>query len=392
LNTSSFYNITPLHFLLFLHHPISESDNPFGVGGKVCCVGDHNDGLALMMKFLEEFHNFTSGDRVEIPSRFIREDNLWVIEECSGDSDALLLSSRELSGHTGKLITQAEAIHKGFCTIKTLSRVEPGVDSWKCYVFERIKAREEIELLEYETDFAIANIGERLIISEVRYIVSLEQECATGEGIEESDDIEKRGLARSTLAHECDEFSPTDDEIDIPEHGDFRPTREEIRLPEVLELDNRRSYVRLLFCEVRKDFFHHENRGLFKCVDRVESRGPEGWVDTKDERYGDSESEGEDISEIATNELEDRGEVIDGENEQFCEKYPDEGSEEGEYDTFREELEDDIALSGSDRPHDSDVSGAFCDRGVHDIHDPDPRDNEDEDGDPDEEESESLGD
>lgn len=225
-------------------------------------MSDHDDGLALSVELCEEIHDLASRDGVEIPGWFIRENDFRIIEEGAGDGDALLLSSGELAGHTRELVGESESVHERRRSCESFGGIGSRIDSRECDVFEGIEAREEIELLEDEPDFAIADIGECLIVAEIRYIVSLEEESASGEGMEESDNIEERGFARPTLAHERDEFSFADDKIDIPEHGDLCAVREVVGLLEILQFNNRRSRPRLRFCEMGEDFFDHKRQGI----------------------------------------------------------------------------------------------------------------------------------
>lgn len=250
---------------LFFHHSIPETDNPIRVSCEVGCVSDHDDGLALSVELCEEIHDLASCDGVEIPGWFIREDDLRVIEEGTGDGDALLLSSRELAGHTREFIGESESVHECRRSCESFGGIGSRIDSRECDVFEGVETGEKIELLEDKTNFAIADIGERLIVPEIRYIVSFEEESASGEGMEESDDIEECGFARSTLAHERDEFSFADDEINIPEYGNLCAVREVVGLLEILQLDNRRSCPRLRFCEMGEDSFDHKSKSYLSA-------------------------------------------------------------------------------------------------------------------------------
>jgi hypothetical protein len=56
-------------------------------------VGDHDDGVALGMKVLEKLrHNLLVGG-IQISRGFIRQQNRRVVDEGSGDADALLLAA-----------------------------------------------------------------------------------------------------------------------------------------------------------------------------------------------------------------------------------------------------------------------------------------------------------
>ena len=59
-------------------------------------VRNHYDGPPLLMKLPQQAQDNLLICRVEIARRFVRQNNLGIINQCPGDADALLLATREL--------------------------------------------------------------------------------------------------------------------------------------------------------------------------------------------------------------------------------------------------------------------------------------------------------
>ena len=54
---------------------------------------DHDDGLALFDQFFKNLQDGFSGDTVEVAGGLIGDDQVWVVDQGSGDGDALFLSA-----------------------------------------------------------------------------------------------------------------------------------------------------------------------------------------------------------------------------------------------------------------------------------------------------------
>ena len=57
-------------------------------------MGDQDDSLSLFMQADQDIHDLEPGFTVEIAGRLIAQDDLRVIDQCPGNRNALLLSSR----------------------------------------------------------------------------------------------------------------------------------------------------------------------------------------------------------------------------------------------------------------------------------------------------------
>src|SRR2546423_9010458 len=85
--------IPSLSSLLF-HPSVNQLDDAATVGGVLFGVRDLNDGRALLVQTLEEFHDLAPLRGVQIAGRLIREDELRVRDDGAGAGDELLLYAR----------------------------------------------------------------------------------------------------------------------------------------------------------------------------------------------------------------------------------------------------------------------------------------------------------
>ena len=59
-------------------------------------MSDHNDSVAFGVDTAEFVHNEGGRVGVEVPGRFVSEDDFWLGDYSAGDGGALLLPAREL--------------------------------------------------------------------------------------------------------------------------------------------------------------------------------------------------------------------------------------------------------------------------------------------------------
>ena len=72
---------------------ISHANYSLGVASHMFFVRDDNDGLALTVKLVEQFHDALAGLGIEVAGRLVGQQNTWLTNKCSGDSYALLFTS-----------------------------------------------------------------------------------------------------------------------------------------------------------------------------------------------------------------------------------------------------------------------------------------------------------
>jgi hypothetical protein len=171
-------------------------------------VRHHDDRDAAFIQLLKNPHNLDAGFAVEIPRRFISQDNIRVVDESARERDTLLLATRKLTRMMIFAPTQTDGCKdlvghlaqlRSAVTLRTVKKRQLNV-------FARGSAREKIEVLENETEFLISNVG-KLIAIELRNIGAIKKISAASRTIEAAENIHKRRLARSARTHKRDKLA-----------------------------------------------------------------------------------------------------------------------------------------------------------------------------------------
>src|SRR5690606_29678915 len=68
----------------------------------------HQDGRAEIVDLLEDLHHFICGDRVEVASRLVSNDQVWLIHDRARDRHTLLLPARQLTGEVHDLVCKVD--------------------------------------------------------------------------------------------------------------------------------------------------------------------------------------------------------------------------------------------------------------------------------------------
>src|SRR5829696_10579922 len=87
-----------------------------------------------------------------------------MIHERTRDRDALSLAARELVGLVSHTLSQVHGVERFLRHFMSLRRANTTVNQWQLNVVKRSRAREQIERLENETDFLIANASKLVVV------------------------------------------------------------------------------------------------------------------------------------------------------------------------------------------------------------------------------------
>jgi hypothetical protein len=135
-----------------------------GVFGDVGLVGDEDDGVALGLEIVEEGHDLDAGLGVEVAGGLVGEDDGGVVDQGAGDGDALALSAGELVGlvvHAGFEVDVAQGL---FGALDALGGGGAVVDERQLDVVQSGGAGQQVEGLEDEADFLVADAGQFVVV------------------------------------------------------------------------------------------------------------------------------------------------------------------------------------------------------------------------------------
>ena len=122
-------------------------------------MGYHDDGVALRMDVAKLFHDDVTGATVEVAGWLISENDRRLSDERTSDCDALLLATRELVRHVVFALMQVKMFENVVCLLETAGLWNAVVDEWQGNVFNDGKGRDEVEILEDETNFLCAEMS-----------------------------------------------------------------------------------------------------------------------------------------------------------------------------------------------------------------------------------------
>ena len=143
---------------------VSDVNYAMRVLGYIGLVGDEDNCVALGLELVEERHNLNASLGVEIACGLIREDDGRTVDESAGDGDALALTTGELVGFVVHARFQTDVGQRLLCALNSLSGGCAVVYERQFNVVQRGCAREQVEGLEDESDFLVADAGEFVVV------------------------------------------------------------------------------------------------------------------------------------------------------------------------------------------------------------------------------------
>ena len=158
--------------------------------GDIQLVGDHHDGDALVIEFLEHAHDFRAGAGIEIAGGLVCQEQGGLVGERPGDGDALLLAAGELVGFVACAVPEADGIQGLQGTLAQLGSGQAlaAVEHGQLDVLQGGGSGQEVEALEDEADLLVSNVGQ-LVAVELRHVEAVQQIAATGRPVEAADDV-----------------------------------------------------------------------------------------------------------------------------------------------------------------------------------------------------------
>ncbi len=98
------------------------------VRGDVAFVGHQNDRVAPLIKIFEQRHDFVAGLGIEIPGRFVRQNDRWLVDQSARDRDALALTAGQFVRLMMDPIAQANVDQRLFGALLARFRIDAGIN------------------------------------------------------------------------------------------------------------------------------------------------------------------------------------------------------------------------------------------------------------------------
>lgn len=164
--------------------PVFHVEHAIGILEVLRVMGHHDDRLLVdFVELLQDLKHVLSTFAVEVADRFIGEDDVGIIDQRAGDSDALLLSAGELAREFVGLFSDAEAAKQLVAGFEPLFRGFAAEDFRKDDVVDDIERWDEIESLENHTDESLMEF-QVLLFGHLRDDFVLDGDTAIGGGLQ----------------------------------------------------------------------------------------------------------------------------------------------------------------------------------------------------------------
>ncbi len=169
-------------------------------------VRDHDDGGAHLVDAFEQVHDLARHQRIEVARGLVREDQLGIAGNRARDRHALLLAARQLRRHVLHARRQADDLQCIGDALVAFRGLHAAIAQRHVHVVVDVEVGHEIEALEDEADLLIAQRGTR-IVGKICHFHVVELVAAGLVGLEQSRNIEERGLARTRGPGDREEFT-----------------------------------------------------------------------------------------------------------------------------------------------------------------------------------------
>jgi hypothetical protein len=126
-------------------------------------VRDHHDGLAELTDGApHELEHLRAGPRIEVPRRFVREDDFRLADQSPCRRDALLLPSGKLGWPVGQPVSETHRVDD--VVHPRPVRIAAGDVDGQRDVLRCAQRRNEVVGLEHEADLVPPQDGEALLV------------------------------------------------------------------------------------------------------------------------------------------------------------------------------------------------------------------------------------
>ena len=182
---------------------------------------NEDDRDPLFVQLLKKRHDFHRRLRVEVSGRLVREDDGRLGHQRAGDCHALLLTAGQLARLVIEPLAESDALQRGRGQRPRVALFAAAVVQHRQLdVLQCAGARQKIEALKNEADLLVAQRREGVAVHAVD-ANAVDEIRARGGRVEASEKIHQRRLARTGGAHDGDECTFLNGEIDALQRVNF---------------------------------------------------------------------------------------------------------------------------------------------------------------------------
>jgi|GEM_PF-2282218 len=190
-------------------HAIDDVHVALRARGQFGIVGDHDDGGALAVDFLDQLHHPARHRGIEVAGGLVSQQQARAAGQRTRDGHALLLAAGEFGRVVLEARRQTHALQRRQRALAALAAGHVAVVQRHLDVVQHVEVGDQVEGLEHETDLLVAQ-ARALVVVHAVHVDAIEQVFAAGEILQQPGDGQERGLARARRPGDGDELALVD--------------------------------------------------------------------------------------------------------------------------------------------------------------------------------------
>ena len=202
------------------HLTVQHIDNPGGILlGQLRIVGDHNH-QPLLGNFFQNLHNLLAGFRIQGAGGFIRQNNLRVVHQGSGDGHPLHLSAGHLPGALPQLVSQTHLLQGLLGPAAPLLPGYTGQGQSQLHVLQHALVGNQVVALEHKAH-GIVPVGIPVPVLEILGGLAPNHQVSLGIPVQAADNVQQGGLSAAGRPQYGHKFTFPELEADTPQGTDY---------------------------------------------------------------------------------------------------------------------------------------------------------------------------
>ena len=185
-----------------------------GNRGEALIVSDDDKGLAeFVAKVEEQLVKFFLVLSVERSRWFIGQDDSRIVDQRTGHSHTLFLTTREFVGFVGGAIGQSHKLQQLLGTLLSLLRRSACNISWNHDILDGSKLGQQLVELEHKTQMLVAEIGQ-FLSRQATGVDAINNHLSAIGTVERTDNLQQGGLTGSAGANDTYHLALVDMKVD----------------------------------------------------------------------------------------------------------------------------------------------------------------------------------
>ncbi len=178
---------------------------------------DHETRAPLPIQLQHQLEHAFRVAAVEVAGRFVREHELRLRHQRTGNGCALTLATGELMRTVRQTLAQPHALQDLACAILRFARVHPTHEQRHGDVFQRRELGQQVMELVDEADRVVAQLAPFLLAEQMN-VLAVDEDLATRRLVEPAEDLQQRRFSGTRSADDREPLAREDRDIHGRQH------------------------------------------------------------------------------------------------------------------------------------------------------------------------------